>query len=105
MKFISLSALLLLSSSVFASSIPQSHEIAEREPLLASSDSEYLDPRDYSILEKRKGGGGGKGGGGSSGSSSGGRSGGSSSSGSGGRSPSSYSFRYSLFILTQLTLN
>src|SRR5947209_13961063 len=80
--------LLYLCSSACAASLPSSLQLHVREPDL---ESEYVDLREFSVLEKRKGGGGGRGG-------SGGKGGGSSSSGSGGRSPSSYSFRYTLFI-------
>jgi len=85
-------AVLYLFPSVCAASLPRSIQLSVREPAL---EPEYVDPREFSALEKRKGGGGGKGGGS-------GRGGGSSSSGSGGRSPSSYSFRYTLLSPTLL---
>jgi uncharacterized membrane protein YgcG len=92
MQLLRLLTLLYLFSSIYAASLPRSIQLFVREPSL---EPEYVDPREFSALEKRKGGGGGKGGGS-------GRGGGSSSSGSRGRSPSSYSFRYTLLSLTFL---
>ena len=89
MQLLWLPTLFYLFSSVCAASLPRSIQLSVREPAL---EPEYVDPREFSALEKRKGGGGGKGGGS-------GRGGGSSSSSGGrGRSPSSYSFSYIAII-------